>query len=187
MGNFHPPFKEIANYSLHEDNNLNKAVLHAWNIVFQPETSSNFNISVTETTEIKKCLVNQHHNPARIKAEDPNSKDIFSATGKAEINKCFIGVPHKHVLAPTKHPPDPAGITAVNRSVLMIVIDGNKLFQQHGIGDKHLKKVKFKNFKGKMKTQKMMSKNKLVEYDQHVKFKKKEFQHGAMETPIDPG
>ena len=48
------------------------------------------------------------------------------------------------MLAPTKHPPDPAGITAVNRWVPMIVFDGNKLLQQHGKGDSHLKKVRKK-------------------------------------------
>ena len=74
-------------------------------------------------------------------AEDPNLKDIFDGSGKVEINKCFSNEP----LAPVIHPPDQAGITAVNRTPIIKIMMENKVFQHKGIGDKHLKKVKKKN------------------------------------------
>ena len=102
VGNFHPPFKEIGKYFLHEEVNCNKEILHVGKTVFEPETVSNFHISVTETTEIKKCVVNQHQNPAEDMAVDPNFWDTYSVT---EINQCPHEVPHKPVLAPTAEMP----------------------------------------------------------------------------------
>ena len=43
MGKYNPPFKESPKYTLHEENNLNQAVLLERNILYQPASSSNFN------------------------------------------------------------------------------------------------------------------------------------------------
>ena len=64
--------------------------------------------------------------PAQDMAEDPSLKDTFSATRKAELQRCANRAP----VAPTIHPPDPPGIMGVNGWMPLRELEETSIFQK---------------------------------------------------------